>query len=139
MVVTSFEADPASITQPLQQPKKGQIQPKNTNFFWRRVNENICDDHLEFFVITSQSAGYHASDGVPFGAGKSTFAVGTAYRAFALANGTLHLTKDGLYDATPEAKKLEIMRDIVQNYVKFTLSGLIKVLKEAFFRLPAVV
>ena len=115
-------------------------QKRKLSLLWARMAQNIDSDYLEAFLITSQAAGLEPSAGRSFGAGKSTLGLTIVYRAFAYENGTLYIDWDKqlIIDETPEDKQFELMKKVIDNYVFWSLSDLLKAVKTASKRLPAV-
>jgi hypothetical protein len=103
--------------------------------------ENIDKNYLELFLITSQAAGLEPSEGRPLGAGKSTFALYFAYRAFAYVNGTLTIdwANQQVIDETPYDEQIEIYDKIINNYLYWRIKDLLYGIKTSPKRLPAVV
>ncbi len=106
---------------------------------WWRMAQNINEDYLELFLITSRAAGLEPSEGRSFGVGKSTFAVWMAYRAFTFANGTLYFNEGRMVDETPEDEKIEIMKHVVKNYVKYSLDDGIEIIRTTNKLIPALI
>jgi len=106
---------------------------------WWRMAENIKYDYLELFLVTSRAAGLEPSEGRSFGVGKSTWAIWAGYRCFAFHNGTLIFRNGEMIDTTPEDEKIELMRNVVKNYVKFDLDDVIKTIMSAKDLIPALV
>jgi hypothetical protein len=102
--------------------------------------QNIDQNYLELYLITSQAAGLEPSEGRPLGAGKSTLGLTVVYRAFAYENGTLYidLKKQQIIDETSEDEKLKLMRKVVEQHTFWSLHDLLTALKTSEKRLPAV-
>jgi predicted CopG family antitoxin len=117
-----------------------QAQRSGLSLLWVRMAENISENYLELFLITSQAAGLEPSEGRPLGAGKSTLGLTIVYRAFAFENGTLYidLKKGQIIDETPEEEKIRLMKEVVEKYTFWKLSDLLLAIKTAPKRLPAV-
>jgi hypothetical protein len=115
--------------------------PRKLSLLWARMAQNIDENYLELFLITSQAAGLEPSEGRPLGAGKSTLGVTIGYRAFAYENGTLYIDwkNQQIVDETPEDEKLKLMRMVVEQYTFWSLHSLLKAIKSTARRLPAVV
>jgi hypothetical protein len=102
--------------------------------------QNIDQNYLELYLITSQAAGLEPSEGRPLGAGKSTLGLTVVYRAFAYENGTLYIDwkNQQIVDETSEEEKNKLMRTVVEKYTEWSISGLLTLVKTAPKRLPAV-
>jgi hypothetical protein len=102
--------------------------------------QNVDQNYLELFLVTSQAAGLEPSEGRPLGAGKSTLGVTVVYRAFAYENGTLYIDwkNQQIVDETPENEKFSLMRTVVEQYTFWSLHDLLTALKTSKKRLPAV-
>jgi len=106
---------------------------------WWRMAQNINQDYLEFFLITSRAAGLETSEGRPFGVGKSSLSIWTAYRAFAYDNGTLYFDNDQMIDGTSKKERIELMKIIVNRYITWSLKGIIEIIKKADGTIPAII
>jgi len=115
-------------------------QRKKLSILWYRIAQNIDQDYLEMFLITSQAAGLSPSAGRPMGAGKSTIGIWTAYRAFAYEKGLVSFDyeKGEIIDEATEEERIGLMKEIVEKYVCWTLTDLQRVIKSSPKRLPAV-
>jgi hypothetical protein len=116
-----------------------QIPVYELSLLWTRLLANVERDKLSYYIITSQSGGFEPSDGVSFGAGKSSLAIFAAYRCFAFANGTLEIRDRGLVDFTPEKEKIQIMKMVVTNFLKFKLADVLHCLAASSSRIPAII
>jgi DNA-directed RNA polymerase subunit RPC12/RpoP len=107
---------------------------------WYRLFQNINEDYLEVFLITSQAGGREPSEGRQFGVGKSTLGIWITYRAHAFDAGTVYVEGGQLIDVNDEDGRVKLMKHIIDNYVVWTLSDLLKVVLEASAgrRIPAV-
>lgn len=112
------------------------------------MTENIDNDFLEIYLITSQAAGFEPSCGRPFGVGKSTLSIWMAYRAYAYERGLLDFiwreNADGkpvlvIADLAAREQQIDLMAHVVENYVKWDLKLLVDLLKSCNSPLPAVV
>jgi hypothetical protein len=92
---------------------------------WLRLAENIDNDFMEIFIITSQAAGLEPSMGRPFGVGKSTLAIWMAYRAHAYAEGLLEFDGGMPVDLASEEERLRLMKTVVEDRIVWTLKDLI--------------
>jgi hypothetical protein len=107
---------------------------------WYRMAQNIDEDRLELFLVTSEAAGKEPSEGYSMGAGKSTFALQFTYRAWAYYNGTLiiDLKNQQIIDETPPDVQRKIYADIINNWLYWKLKHLIRGVDNAGFRVPCV-
>jgi hypothetical protein len=115
-------------------------QGRKLSILWARMAQNIDENYLELFLITSQAAGREPSEGRPLGAGKSTLGLIIVYRAFAYRRGTLHVDWRGqrIVDETPHEERLDLMREVVEKYTVWSLGDLLSLIKKTPKRLPAV-
>jgi hypothetical protein len=118
-----------------------ELPKKKLSIMWYRIARNIDEDYLEMFLVTSQAAGLQQSEGRPMGAGKSTFAIWAAYRAFAYEKGLLSFDFDQgeIVDEASHEERIAIMKDIVSKYVAWSIEDLLDIVKGSEARLPAVV
>jgi hypothetical protein len=116
------------------------MQPKQRlASVWLRIAQNIDEDFLELYLITSQAAGLEPSMGRPFGVGKSTLAIWMGYRAFAYKNGTLYMEGDRIIDNTPDDQRIELMRYIIDNYMKWSLEDVVNTIRDTKDVVPAII
>ena len=115
-------------------------QKRKLSLLWARMAQNIDQNYLELYLITSQAAGLEPSEGRPLGAGKSTLGLTVVYRAFAYENGTLYIDwkNQQIIDETPEDEKIKLMRTVVEQYTFWSLQDLLTALKTGKERFPAV-
>ncbi|MEM2944628.1 MAG: hypothetical protein QW087_07810, partial [Methanomassiliicoccales archaeon] len=110
---------------------------------WYRVAENIDNDFLEIFLITSQSAGMEPSMGRAFGVGKSSLSIWMAYRAHAYARGLIRFEKKGeelvLVDEASEKEKLAVMEDVVRKYTFWNILDVVKKIQTTREHIPALI
>ncbi len=126
--------------QTLQQPEK----KTQLSSIWLRLAENIRQDFLEFYIITSQAAGMEENVGRPFGMGKSTLAVWMGYRAWAYNTGLLQIARepDGelrLIDTAQDQQRLQLMEKVVRECTAWHIDDLISKIKNASCFLPALI
>lgn len=116
-------------------------EPRRLSVIWPRMFQNVDDNYLEIFLITSQAAGLEPSEGRPMGVGKSTLAINMAYRAWAYAKGYIFIDwkKQVLVDEAPEDERVKLMKEIIDKYLFWRVKDMLKALKNAKERLPAVV
>lgn len=114
--------------------------PRKLSLLWARMAQNIDQNYLELFIITSQAAGLEPSEGRPLGAGKSTLGLTIMYRAFAYNYGTLYIDwdKQQIIDETTEDEKIDILQMIIERYTFWRLPDMLTAIKTSKERLPAV-
>jgi len=107
---------------------------------WRRLFQNIDEEYMEVFIVTSQASGALKSEGRQFGVGKSTLAIWIAYRAFAYAQGKVRIDwgRKTIVDESSEDEMVELMKHIIDNYVVWTLDDFLSLIASADARIPAV-
>lgn len=121
------------------------VEPTKISAIWPRMAQNISEDYLEFFIITSQAAGLEDSDLRPFGVGKSTFAIHLAYFCWAYKLGLIKFARHNktgqtvILDVASPREKFDLYKQIVEKYVKWHIDDVLRVLFTAESPLPAVV
>lgn len=106
---------------------------------WWRMFENIDNDYLEIFIVTSRAGGLEPSEGRSYGVGKSTMAIWMAYRAHAYARKYLKIVGDEIVDLATPDERIRIMLDIIDNYLVWTLDDLLYKLHKTSRVIPAVI
>lgn len=117
-----------------------QTNTLKTSAIWYRLIENIMRNYYEIFIITSQAEGLMPSDGRPFGMGKSSMSVFMSYIAWAFYQGKIKIMNGLLVDENTYNEKVELMKFIVKNYLKFSIDEVCETIRTSKLEvIPALI